>query len=202
VQVHIPRGTFDAAAEQAGGRTVDFEAMAASLAAGDPLIEEAVRALGFPHEAGDLYAESAASFLSVHLLTRHARASAPRAPAREDRRVHAAVAMMRERITDPLTLADIAGEVHLSVYHLVRVFKDATGVTPHRFLTRLRIEEAKRLLRDTDLPIAQIALRCGFGTPGALSNAFLGMPEPVPRWTAIPDRRAAIPSMGAATTRS
>ncbi|GHJ37223.1 AraC family transcriptional regulator [Streptomyces sp. TS71-3] len=173
VQVHIPRGTFDAAAERAGGRTVDFEAMAASLAAGDPLVEEAVRALGLPCGADDLYAESAASFLSMHLLTRHARSSPPRAPAREDKRVRAAMAMMRDRVTDPLTLADIAGEVHLSVYHLVRVFKDATGVTPHRFLTRLRIEEAKRLLRDTDLPIAQIALRCGFGTPGSLSNAFL-----------------------------
>ena len=173
VQVHIPRGTVDAAAEQLGGRAVDFETMAASLATGDPLIEEAVRALGFPGEADDLYAESAAAFLSMHLLTRHARSSAPPAVAREDKRVRAAVAMMRSRLADPITLADIADEVHLSVYHLVRVFKDATGTPPHRFLTRLRIEEAKRLLRETALPIAQIALRCGFAGPGTLSAAFL-----------------------------
>ncbi|WP_433323119.1 helix-turn-helix domain-containing protein [Spirillospora sp. CA-294931] len=80
---------------------------------------------------------------------------------------------MRGRLADPLTLADIAAEVHLSVYHLVRVFKEATGVTPYRFLTRLRIEEAKRLLGGTDLAIAQIASRSGFASPGALSAAFL-----------------------------
>ncbi|GAA4535399.1 AraC family transcriptional regulator [Amycolatopsis samaneae] len=173
VQVHLPRGTVDAAAEQLGAPVVDFEAMSASLAAGDPLLEEAVRALGFAGEADDVYAESAAAFLSVHLLTRHARSPAPPASTREDTRVRAAVALMRERLADPITLAEIAGEVHLSVFHLVRVFKDTTGVTPYRFLTRLRIEEAKRLLRETELPVAQIALRCGFASPGALSTAFL-----------------------------
>lgn len=173
VQVHIPRGTFDAVAAQMGGRPVDYEAMAASVAAGDPLIEEAVRAVGGLGEASDLYAESVAAFLAVHLLTRHSPVTDPRPPTREDARVHTAVAVMRDRLADQITLADVADEVHLSVYHLVRVFKEATGTTPHRFLTRLRIEEAKRLLRVTDLAIAQIAPRCGFASPGALSTAFL-----------------------------
>ncbi|MER6671153.1 AraC family transcriptional regulator, partial [Amycolatopsis japonica] len=92
---------------------------------------------------------------------------------REDDRVRAAVAMMRDRLADPLSVAEIAGEVHLSVYHFIRVFKEKTGETPHRFLGGLRIEEARRLLRGTDLPIAAIAGRCGFATPGALSAAFL-----------------------------
>ncbi|XRQ13583.1 helix-turn-helix domain-containing protein [Actinomadura welshii] len=173
VQVHIPRGSVDSVAERLGDRAVDYEAMAASLAAGDPLIEQAILALGSPGEADDLYAESVAAFLVVHLLTRHSRLPAPRTPAREDARVRVAVAMMRERLADPITLADIAGEVHLSVYHLVRVFRRSTGLTPYRFLTRLRIEEAKRLLRDTDLTVAQIASRCGFAGPGALSAAFV-----------------------------
>ncbi|MFJ9029514.1 helix-turn-helix domain-containing protein [Streptomyces sp. NPDC102274] len=173
VQIHIPRGTVDAVAARLGGRAVDYEAMAASLAAGDPLIEEAVRAVGSLDEAGDLYAESTAAFLTVHLLTRHAGQPDPRPPTREDARVGAAVAVMRDRLADPITLAEIAGEVHLSVYHFVRVFKGSTGMTSYRFLTRLRIEEAKRLLRDTDLAIAQIAVRCGFAGPGALSASFL-----------------------------
>ncbi|WP_394618773.1 helix-turn-helix domain-containing protein [Lentzea sp. JNUCC 0626] len=171
LQVHIPRDVVDSAAVRLGGDEVDFEAVAESVNAGDPLVEEAMRAVGAATGADELYAESASAFLAVHLLTRHVRVAVPRTT-REDTRVRAAVAMMRERLAEPLTLADIAGEVHLSVYHLVRVFQRATGQTPHRFLTGLRIEEAKRLLRDTDLPIAQIARRCGFASPGALSTAF------------------------------
>ncbi|CAL9611432.1 HTH-type transcriptional activator RhaS [Streptomyces sp. enrichment culture] len=87
--------------------------------------------------------------------------------------MRAAVAFLHERLADPVTLADLADEVHLSVYHLVRVFKKATGQTPHRFLTGLRVEAAKRLLRETDLTLDQIAPRCGFTGSGALSAAFL-----------------------------
>lgn len=170
LQVHVPRDTIDATAARLGGPAVDFEAMAASLDVGDPLAEAVVRAVA-TGDADDLYAESAAAFLATHLLTRHARLPAL-ASTREDTRVRAAVAIMRDRLAEPLTLADIACEVHLSVYHLVRVFRAATGQTPYRYLTRLRIEEAKRFLRATDLPLSQIALRCGFASPGALSTAF------------------------------
>ncbi|MFJ7216010.1 helix-turn-helix domain-containing protein [Amycolatopsis sp. NPDC098790] len=173
VQVHIPRDTVDAVAARLGGDVPDFEAMAASVAGGDPLLEHAVRALGSPGTADDLYAETAAAFLATHLLTRHGRLRAGRPPGKEDARVRAAVAFLRERLAEPVTLADLAGEVHLSVYHLVRVFRAATGQTPHRFLTELRVEEAKRLLRETSLPLDRIAPRCGFAGPGALSAAFV-----------------------------
>ncbi|MFI6291392.1 helix-turn-helix domain-containing protein [Nonomuraea sp. NPDC050790] len=172
VQVHLPRGAVERAAEQLGGRPPDYAGMAASVAAGDPLIEEAVRAVGAADEPGDLYAESAAAFLAVHLLTRHSRAR-ERPPAREDARVRAAIAFMRERLAEPLTLADLADEVYLSVFHLVRVFRQATGETPHRYLARLRIEKAQRLLRESGLTVAEIAPLCGFASPGALSTAFL-----------------------------
>ncbi|MFC9688271.1 helix-turn-helix domain-containing protein [Kribbella sp. NPDC056951] len=172
VQVHIPRDTVDSVAAQLGGE-VDYDAMAASLAEPDPLLEETIRAVGAPAGAGELYAESAAAFLTTHLLTRHARLAVERVPAREDARVRAVVAIMRDRLAEPITLADLAADVHLSIYHVVRVFRDATGETPHRFLTRLRVEEAKRLLRGTALPLDRIARRCGFTTPGALSTAFL-----------------------------
>ncbi|WP_228541971.1 AraC family transcriptional regulator [Nocardia sp. XZ_19_369] len=94
-----------------------------------------------------MYAESAAT----HLLTR-GRHAPPPGP--EHAAVRASVAVMRERFAEPLTLADIAAEVHLSVYHFIRVFREAIGETPHRFLTRLRIEQAQRLLSTTDLTVA------------------------------------------------
>ncbi|MFH9420712.1 helix-turn-helix domain-containing protein [Streptomyces sp. NPDC017529] len=173
VQVHIPRGTVERTAAQLGGPAVDYEDMAASVSAGDPLLVEAVRAIGSARETGDLYAEASAAFLAVHLLTRHSRAPDRHVPVREDARVRAAIALMRDRLAEPLTLAEIADAVHLSVFHLVRVFRRATGETPHRYLVRLRIEEAERLLLATDFTVARIAARCGFADPGALSKAFL-----------------------------
>ncbi|MEV0703651.1 helix-turn-helix transcriptional regulator [Saccharopolyspora sp. NPDC050389] len=170
IQVHIPSATVDRAAAQLGGSEPDFEALSAAVGAGDPLVEHLVRALPAADGANDLYAESAAAFLATHLL---ARGRHERLPGPEHAAVRAGIAVMRDRLAEPLTLADIAAEVHLSVYHFIRVFRAATGETPHRFLTRLRIERAQRLLSDGALTIGQIAERCGFASPGALSAAFL-----------------------------
>ncbi|WP_432826830.1 helix-turn-helix domain-containing protein [Dactylosporangium sp. CA-092794] len=173
VQVHLPHGTVDRVATQLGCRGLDMEAVAASVAVGDPLLTAMMRALSTRDETDELYAESAAEFMAVHLLTRHARTPVPPDRVLRDRRVQRVVAVMRDRLADPLTLADLAVEVHLSPYHLLRVFKETTGETPHRFLTRLRITEAQRLLRDTDLALADIAARCGFAGPGSFSTTFL-----------------------------
>jgi AraC family transcriptional regulator len=129
-----------------------------------------MRSLPAARDSSDLYAESAAAFLTMHLLTQgrgHA------APGPERAAVRKAIAVMRDRLSGPLTLADIAAEAHLSVYHFIRVFREGTGETPHRFLTRLRIEQAQRLLVDPGLTVEQIAERCGFSNAGALSSAFL-----------------------------
>ncbi|MFE2181707.1 helix-turn-helix domain-containing protein [Streptomyces sp. NPDC059455] len=173
LQVHIPRVTVARTVEQLGGERVDYERMAAAVASGDPLVEHTMRSLGAAGEVDDLYAESAATFLAVHVLSCGVR------PPKVDRSgaagpwVHKAVAMMRDRLGGPLTVADLAAEAGFSVYHFIRAFKDATGQTPHRYLTRLRIEEAQRLLRAGGLSVAQVATRCGFGSPGSLSTAFL-----------------------------
>ncbi|MFF7244533.1 helix-turn-helix domain-containing protein [Embleya sp. NPDC008237] len=170
IQVHIPSATVGRAAAHLGGSEPDYEALSAAADAGDPVVEHLVRALPAAG-ANDLYAESAAAFLAAHLLNRGRHASLP---GPEHAAVRVGVAVMRDRLAEPLTLADIAAEAHLSVYHFIRVFRAATGETPHRFLTRLRIERAQELPADGTLTIGQIADRCGFASPGALSAAFLG----------------------------
>lgn len=169
VQVTVPAAAVERAAAGLGGRAPDFPALAAIT--GDPLVEQLVRALPPAGGTDDLYAESAAAFLVTHLLTRGRH---ERLPGPEHAGVRRAIAVMRERLDEPLTVAEIAAEAHLSAYHFIRVFRGATGETPHRFLTRLRIERARRLLSGSDLTVAQIAVRCGFASPGALSAAFLG----------------------------
>ncbi|MEV5989257.1 helix-turn-helix domain-containing protein [Streptomyces sp. NPDC052051] len=170
IQVHVRRTDIEQAAHGLKKPAADFEELSAELSVGDPVVEHIVRSLPANRDAGDLYAESAAAFLAAHLMSR---GRIPRMPGHEHAAVRNAISIMQDRLAEPLTLAEIAAEVHLSVYHFVRVFRDAAGVTPYRYLTRLRIESAQRLLAETNLTLEQITQRCGFAGSSALSSAFL-----------------------------
>jgi len=66
-------------------------------------------------------------------------------------------------------LARVSG---VSEAHFARSFKDAFGLPPHRYLLTRRIERAKSLLRDTDLPITDIAFQTGWGSLGTFGRTF------------------------------
>jgi len=140
----------------------------------DPVLEQMVRAVAAAAaECGpDMYAETAAEFMAVHTLMRNCGWPSPTAPRNEDARVRKAVDFMRENLHLRLSLADIAREAGLSAFHFVRVFKAATGETPHRHLTGLRVDAARRHLVKGELPIGEIAYLCGFASPAHLSTAF------------------------------
>ena len=61
---------------------------------------------------------------------------------------------------------------HVSEAHFARSFKEAFGAPPHRYLLTRRIERAKALLRDTDLPITEIAFQTGWGSLGTFGRTF------------------------------
>ncbi len=75
-------------------------------------------------------------------------------------------------LDQPLAVADIASRANLSPYHFARLFKVHTGVSPHRYVVRARMELAARLLRDTPLTVTQVAERCGIGGPGHFAAVF------------------------------
>lgn len=60
----------------------------------------------------------------------------------------------------------------VSAAHFARSFKQAFGVPPHRYLLTRRIEKATALLRDTDLPITEVAFRTGWGSLGTFGRTF------------------------------
>ena len=70
------------------------------------------------------------------------------------------------------SLSDLAEACGLSVRHLTRAFKATTGLPPHRWLLRRRVERAKDLLEATDKDIATIALACGFADQSHLTRVF------------------------------
>lgn len=77
-----------------------------------------------------------------------------------------------DRLCDDLRLGDLAALIGMSEFHFSRQFKRTTGLAPHQYLVRRRVERAKRLLRETDMPVAEVALNSGFAHQSHLSNWF------------------------------
>jgi AraC family transcriptional regulator len=69
-------------------------------------------------------------------------------------------------------LNDLAERAGLSLYHFARAFKMSAGVTPRAFVEQRRIERAKRLINESDLSLAHIAVESGFVTQSRLTTAF------------------------------
>jgi transcriptional regulator GlxA family with amidase domain len=86
---------------------------------------------------------------------------------------------MRHAYGRPVSLPDVAAQANLSPYHFLRVYKRAYGETPHEFLTRLRIERAKRLLAKGSHNVTEACFEVGFSSLGSFSNLFayrVGLP--------------------------
>jgi AraC-like DNA-binding protein len=75
-------------------------------------------------------------------------------------------------IDKPLRLADAAREAYLSPYHYHRVFRATFGETPHEFVTRLKMEQAKRLLLREGMPVTEVCFALGYESLGSFSNRF------------------------------
>jgi len=71
-----------------------------------------------------------------------------------------------------LRLAALSALVHVSPYHFARLFKRSTGVPPHRFPVRRRIDAARASLAARAAPIAEIAQFVGFRTPSHFTTTF------------------------------
>ncbi|MCX4849527.1 helix-turn-helix transcriptional regulator [Streptomyces sp. NBC_00893] len=86
--------------------------------------------------------------------------------------VQCAVDTIRERYSEPLTLDDLADAASVSKFHFLRVFSRVVGVTPGRYLSAVRLYEAKRLLSATKLTVAEVSERVGYGSPGSFARRF------------------------------
>jgi len=90
-------------------------------------------------------------------------------PPRAFRRVREYIlAHLEEDLSNPV-LAEFVG---LSAYYFPRAFKQSAGVSPHRFVLQSRVERAKHLLVETELPLAQIAVAAGFSDQSHCSRRF------------------------------
>ncbi|MFD4197515.1 AraC family transcriptional regulator [Amycolatopsis thermoflava] len=120
------------------------------------------------------YVDHLAGLLAAHLAHRYGTAVEPESAALSRTQLAAVRELMEQRLAEPLPLADLAAVAALSVSQFTRRFKAATGETPHRYLMRLRVEHACRLLRGSTLPIPEVAVRCGFSHQEHLTRVMRG----------------------------
>ena len=162
----------DMARLEAGGRT-GFR---------DPLMAQIAlalwRELEQPTPAGNLYAQTAAQFLAVHVLRHHA-SSGPRLRAMPlpphkltERQVRQLLEFIQTHLDEQLSLETLARQVGFSPHHFAQLFRRATGTSPHQFILHQRLERAQWLLQETELPLAQVASTCGFAHQSHLTLVF------------------------------
>ena len=81
--------------------------------------------------------------------------------------------LLRARLSEDISLDELAAEARLSPFHFARMFKQSLGVPPRVYLTRLRIEKACELLEMTDLPVTEIAFEVGYSSSQVLARVFV-----------------------------
>ncbi|WP_128563280.1 GlxA family transcriptional regulator [Methylobacterium crusticola] len=82
-------------------------------------------------------------------------------------------AWIEDHLADDLSLARLAAQVGMSERSFGRRYREHTGLTPSRAVERLRVEAARQLLVDTQLPVKRVAARCGFGSEETMRRAFV-----------------------------
>jgi AraC-like DNA-binding protein len=179
LRLYIARSTLDALSEGSSDRP--FEGLRRpEYGAGDPMLlslalstAELLRR-GLPED--QLLLDQMALAFHAHLVQAYAGASRdPRlsthgglAPWQEKR----AKAYLEANLGQAISLAEVAAVCGLSASHFARAFRAATGRPPHQWLLQRRIDAAKRALKASDQPLAQIAELCGFSDPSHFSRAF------------------------------
>ena len=83
-----------------------------------------------------------------------------------------AIEAMRENLGEPFTVDDMARTAMFSKFHFSRLFQRATGVSPGRLLSAMRMQEAKRLLVCTSLTVTEISHQVGYTSVGTFSSRF------------------------------
>jgi len=71
------------------------------------------------------------------------------------------------------TVEAMAARAHMSSRHFARAFRAETGVTPARYVERVRLEAARRLLEDTSVPVSAVAARAGFPSSETMRRSFI-----------------------------
>ncbi|WP_199439860.1 AraC family transcriptional regulator [Umezawaea beigongshangensis] len=170
--VTVPDEFFaEYARSRPGGSAVDVGALEA-VGRPDPVVTAVVATVldAWRSGAGGGYAEAAARYLVAHLVESHERVTG--GATGDGDGIAGVLAHLRAHVAEPITLRDMAARTPHDRFRFLRLFTEATGTTPHRYLLGLRMDLARHLLETGADPVAEVARRCGFPSPEHFSRTF------------------------------
>lgn len=86
--------------------------------------------------------------------------------------IKATLTYIKENYRGKIYLSDLAGRVNLNEQYFCRLFKKAIGCSPMTYVNEYRVKQARRLLEESDLPVMDICLECGFNNQGNFLQEF------------------------------
>jgi|EndMetStandDraft_3_1072993.scaffolds.fasta_scaffold148903_2 AraC family transcriptional regulator len=95
-----------------------------------------------------------------------------RAPSLDAKRLQRVLDFIEARLGQEISLKDLAREACLSPFHFSRLFHEATGLSPHRYVIERRIRSAQKMLQSGQSSIVEIALNTGFGSQANFARTF------------------------------
>jgi AraC family transcriptional regulator len=124
---------------------------------------------------GVMYAETLTVALVLHLLANYGVAK-PKVPSPRGKltafQLRAVLECIESQLADDVSLLTLAHRAHISPFHFARLFRATVGMPPHRFVLRLRLEKASRLIKAGKMTLAQVAAECGFHDQPHFTRAF------------------------------
>lgn len=176
---YLPRTAINSLAAEAGLRPPDDLRHTLGLSVDDPVVRHLLSSLrpliAAPEQVHPLFLDHVVLAMTAHMACAYGGmkkdAGIPRgglAPAQERR----AKEFMSANLNEAFSLNRLAVECGLSTQHFARAFRLSTGMPPHRFLVRLRLERAKELLRTRALSLVDVAIFSGFADQSHFNRVF------------------------------
>ena len=154
----------------------------------DPLIEHMGLALKAELESSGVdskfYAESMATALSVHLLSKyssHQQQIKRYTDGLPNYKLKEVIDYIQENLSKKLTQAELSGLVYMSPHYFASLFKQSMGVTPYQYVMKCRIEKAKQLLLRRDLTILEVCGEVGFQNQSHFTRVFRQYTQMTPK---------------------
>ena len=122
-----------------------------------------------------MYVESLANQLAIHILREYCAFPVvfkEYSGGLPSYKLKQAIEYIGDRLNEPIKVTDIAKLVDISQYYFCRLFNESTGVSPYQYVIRQRVAKAKDFLRNSKLPLSDIAFECGFSSQSQMTYHF------------------------------